>query len=72
MFSSEDLNICPDCSYNQEGFCEKRQMIILGITKCEYFTEKAIPKMTKEEKQEFRATKAWICKQLKEVNFLGK
>lgn len=31
-----------------------------------------IPKMTKEEKQEMREIKAEICKQLKEVDFLGK
>lgn len=72
MFSIDDLNVCPECSYNQDGFCEKKQMITLGIIECVFFTEKPLPKMTKEEKQEFRATKAWICEQLKEANFLGK
>lgn len=72
MFSIEDLDLCPDCPHNQDGFCEKKQMITLGTIECEYFIGKPIPKMTKEEKQELRKTKAWICEQLKEANFLGK
>lgn len=72
MFSIEYLNICPGCPYYQEGYCEKKQRFTLGAIECEHFIEKPIPKMTKEEKQELRKTKAWMCKQLKEMNFLGK